>query len=102
MLSSSKPRVDAWPQLKAATSGPSKVINVTGAKATTSFAVKTRTQSESESDLDGYVPVPTFHQSFGDAIAMALEKAALTNDSRISGMFTFSLEIEHLFIYIFR
>lgn len=84
MLSSAKPRASAWPQLKT-TSEPVKVINVTGARASTSFGVKARGQSESESDPEGYVPVPTFNQSFGDAIAMALEKAALASDCRVEG-----------------
>lgn len=86
MLSSAaKPRAGAWPQVNKAASEPARVINVTGAKASTSFAAKARNQSESESDLEGYVPVPTFNQSFGDAIALALEKAALASDCRGGG-----------------
>lgn len=80
MLCSAKPRANAWPQLKTPNE-PLRVINVTGAKASTSFAVKPRNQSESESDPEGDVPVP----NFGDVIAKALEKAALASDGRVEG-----------------
>lgn len=34
-----------------------------------------RTTSDSEPELEGYVPAPTFSQSFSDAIAIALAKS---------------------------
>lgn len=33
---------------------------------------------DSEGELEGYIPVPNFKQSFSDAVAVALEKANLT------------------------
>lgn len=79
--SKSRATTNAWPQLKTIKQEPMKIINVTGAKASTSFTVKPRNQSESECDLDGVdIPVPTPKQTFGDVIAMALEKAAPSNE----------------------
>lgn len=85
---SSKPRPvnSAWPQLKTIKQEPVKIINVTGAKASTSFFAKIRNESESECDLDNDVPTPTPKQTFGDVIAMALEKAAPISESHIEGI----------------
>lgn len=41
-------------------------------------------QTESETELDGYVAVPNFRQSFSDAIAVALEKAEHAQGERQS------------------
>jgi hypothetical protein len=37
--------------------------------------------SDSEPELEGYVPAPTFSQSFSDAIALALEKAVANKET---------------------
>ena len=37
--------------------------------------------SDSEPEADGYVPAPTFSQSFSDAIALALEKAVANRET---------------------
>jgi hypothetical protein len=37
--------------------------------------------SDSEPEPDGYVPAPTFSQSFSDAIALALEKAVANRET---------------------
>lgn len=104
MLSTSKPRVNTWPELQqfpaAAAAAPVKLINVTGSKTSSSFA-RLKTKSESESDVDGYVPVPAFNQSFGDAIAMALEKAALGNDDEDKGQFLTIINNFFLNLYVF-
>lgn len=90
MLSSSKPRSGAWPELKAPSAvEPVKLINVTGAKTASVFrSIRNRSESES-SELEGYVPVPAFNQSFGDAIALAFEKASQSNDVEEGGEFAF-------------
>lgn len=80
MLTSAKPRAaSAWPQLNAARQEPLKIINVTGAKMNATFPARTRPESESECELDGDISMPTPTQTFGDVIAMALEKAAPSN-----------------------
>lgn len=89
MLSSVKERTVTWPELKnpsPSSSLPAKVINVTGAKPVKMFT-RTKNKSESESDQDGYMPVPTFNQSFGDAVAAALEKAAKATDDKERGTY---------------
>lgn len=82
MLSTTKRKTIAWPELKnpVPTAQPAKLINVTGAKPIRAFP-RVSNKSESESDQDGYVPAPTFNQSFGDAIAEALEKASKSTDT---------------------
>jgi hypothetical protein len=40
--------------------------------------------SDSEPEPDGYVPAPTFSQSFSDAIALALEKAVANKETQKS------------------
>lgn len=50
---------------------------------------------DSEGELEGYVPVPKFSQSFSDAIAVALEKASLNQGivlMRIAYKFRFSFQ----------
>lgn len=87
MLSSAKPRTVSWPDRNNPSSSsalPAKLINVTGAKPARNFA-RIKNKSESESDQDGYIPAPTFNQSFGDAIAAALEKASKSTDDKESG-----------------
>jgi hypothetical protein len=37
--------------------------------------------SDSEPEPEGYVPAPTFSQSFSDAIALALEKAVSNKET---------------------
>jgi hypothetical protein len=37
--------------------------------------------SDSEPEPEGYVPAPTFSQSFSDAIALALEKAVANKET---------------------
>jgi hypothetical protein len=43
--------------------------------------------SDSEPELEGYVPAPTFSQSFSDAVAVALEKA-VSNKETPKGKFS--------------
>lgn len=75
MLSSSRPHstANAWLQFKTVKQEPVKIINVTGAKASTSFTVKARSQSEcddiEQDDVD--CPVPTPKQTFADVFSMA-------------------------------
>lgn len=40
-----------------------------------------RHNSDSEPEPEGYVPAPTFSQSFSDAIALALEKAVADKET---------------------
>jgi hypothetical protein len=40
-----------------------------------------RHNSDSEPEPEGYVPAPTFSQSFSDAIALALKKAVANKES---------------------
>jgi hypothetical protein len=40
----------------------------------------TVSHSDTEPDPEGYVPAPSFSQSFGDAFALALERAANKED----------------------
>lgn len=77
MLSSNKSSNSVWPVRK---SEPIKVPSVA--------STSTRTV-ENESDVEGYVPVPAFNRSFGDAIALALEKAALDNDIEGNSFYLF-------------
>ncbi|XP_049937319.1 RING finger protein 10 [Schistocerca serialis cubense] len=61
-----------WPRVSVASSvSPRAPTQHTGA----------RHSSDSETELEGYVPVPTFQQSFSDAIALALEKAATAHQN---------------------
>lgn len=82
MLSSKRPCPTAmWPSLKSdrPASGP-RMITATGHNTKVDFS-RVRTQSDSDVEPDGYVAAPSFNQSFGDAIAIALEKAALCDDA---------------------
>lgn len=91
MLTSSKPRTaNPWPQLKTVKQEPLKIINVTGAKPSTSFTVRPQYESESECDADGSIPIPTPKQTFGDLLAMAFEKAPTSNDDKLEGSLSHS------------
>jgi len=72
MLSSNKLATPTWPVRKSTTAVAPLVSQ--------DKLIKNHKLSESDAEIEGYVPVPAFNQSFGDAIALALEKAALTND----------------------
>lgn len=50
-----------------------------------SFSGRPRTASDSEPEPEGYVPAPTFSQSFGDAIAVALAKSEKSSSEVSSG-----------------
>lgn len=82
MLSSKRPFPTAtWPSLKSDRPASSlRMVTVTGHNTKVDFS-RVRTQSDSDIEQDGYVAVPSFNQSFGDAIAIALEKAALGDDA---------------------
>ncbi|KAI4460953.1 ring finger 10 family member [Holotrichia oblita] len=78
--SAKKPIQPKWPELKSENKPASvRLINVTGAK-TTPNITRIKKHSDSEPESDDYVPVPQFNRSFGDAIALALEKAAISKD----------------------
>lgn len=81
MASTAKKPVTTWPELKSQNNivPTTRLINVTGAKTTATTAKK---QSDSEPESEDYVPVPHFNTSFGDAIALALEKASINKEER--------------------
>jgi len=75
MLSTNKtPPSSAWPVRKSCPVASTSQISATG-------TARNSKANDSDTEIDGYVPVPAFNQSFGDAIALALEKAALSNDT---------------------
>ncbi|KAG5871999.1 hypothetical protein JTB14_030841 [Gonioctena quinquepunctata] len=80
MLATEKKQNTTWPNMKAAsTSAESrKLINVTGSKF--KIATNVGVPIDSEGELEGYEPVPSFNRSFGDAIAQALQQAEKTED----------------------
>lgn len=86
MLSSKRPCPTAmWPSLKSDRPASSpRMITVTGHNTKVDFS-RVRTQSDSDVEPDGYVAAPSFNQNFGDAIAIALEKAALCDDAEGDG-----------------
>lgn len=78
--SAKKPVQPKWPELKSENKPtPLRLINVTGAKTATNIT-RIKKHSDSEPESEDYVPVPQFNRSFGDAIALALEKAAISKD----------------------
>lgn len=80
MVSSTKKSTLTRPELKPEDKSAPKqrLINVTGAKTANISNIKR--QSDSEPESEDYVPVPQFNRSFGDAIALALEKASISKD----------------------
>lgn len=79
MLTTSKPKPDISHQQKV-TPEVVRMVSVTGSRATSSFVVKHHVDSDGDCE-EGHAPA--FNQSFGDAIAMALEKAALADDCEV-------------------
>lgn len=51
--------------------------------------------SDSETEPDGYVPAPTFSQSFSDAIALALEKAVANRETQKGKLSSFCFGCLH-------
>ena len=62
MLREGKSKSSDWPKVTKSKPPPTKPAEV-------------RHHSDSDPEPEGYVPAPTFSQSFSDAIALALEKA---------------------------
>ncbi|RZC34088.1 RING finger protein 10, partial [Asbolus verrucosus] len=73
LASAKKPEIAKWPTLKTPTT-PTKLINVTGQKTTSTFSNIVRDKSDSEPELEDYDPVPP-SRSWGDFIGPALRKA---------------------------
>lgn len=89
MLATGKSKPPSWPglcspsQLDAGPPQPSRLINVTGSQSTSTLrkSNKNHSDSEPEPEPDGYVPAPAYNQSFSDAIALALEKATISENN---------------------
>lgn len=70
-------KASMWPQLKKDETPQPKLINVTGSQ-TKPINIISAKKKDSESEPEDYIPAPSFNRSFGDAIAVALEKATHT------------------------
>lgn len=79
MLTTGKSKPSAWPGLRSPSQRepPPRLISVTGGQSKTPQA-RNNNHSDSEPEPDGYVPAPAYSQSFSDAIALALEKASIS------------------------
>lgn len=85
MLREGKSKVPAnWPKVAA--------VEKSAVAPTNSRKNMTHHHSDSEPEPEGYVPAPKFSESFGDAIALAMEKA-VSGKEEYTGKFVSVIQI---------